>query len=308
MLRKKITKIGLVFLLFICSCQTENEFQSASKMERLGRYASAIEKYKKFVEHSPQHALAPEALFRIAEIYRTVLNDSSPAKDYYFQVMNAYPKSSFWDVSRESYYNIPDYFPLKSGLTRLWGDSESRGKYMRTEEVLISKTSPDNLFKAQRIVFAGNNKVSEGELFYQKKDGQLREYELDQKTYCVLLKYPMEKGLSWEVQRNDQKWNYTIESVGLEVQVQAGVFKNCLKIKQQLEGSAYNYKYEYYAPEVGLILTSVGALKNETRIAELLKIDQTHFSKKTQSAVSAPSSMFNVFFKVRQWFASKRKH
>ena len=61
---------------------------------------------------------------------------------------------------------------------------------------------------------------------------------------------------------------YRIISKSEEVTVAAGKFSNCVKIKKQLIGTP-SWSYEYFAPEVGKILTTQSSGSAEKRITEL---------------------------------------
>lgn len=299
-IRKSLTKFTILLTLCSIACKSpEREFWLANKSEKLGRYPTAISVYENFVQKNPQHARSPEALFRIGEIYRTVIKDFSKARIYYEKVMDAY-KSSPWSTQAEqSFMNSPDYFPLAPNLKRTMGDSQSGGTHMRTEEKIESLKDTARRYKIEKKIFAGEQTVSADEHFYEKKDKELREYQPGNPAYAVILRYPPVKDLSWESLRHGKRILFSIEADNLSMEVKAGVFLNCLKVKQRSEESKTTWKYDYYAPSVGLILTSAGTEKNETRIIELLSYQPVE--KEFLSASGKQSKFVYLMQKIKTY-------
>jgi hypothetical protein len=77
------------------------------------------------------------------------------------------------------------------------------------------------------------------------------------------LKNPVDVGTNWDtvtkMGEGDLKVNITVESVGEKVQVPAGSYKDCIKLKHEgkmeaKEGGGLSLTaYEWYAPQVGLV-------------------------------------------------------
>ena len=57
------------------------------------------------------------------------------------------------------------------------------------------------------------------------------------------------------------------------MKVRAGEFENCIKVRQAAAG-APSWVYEYYAPWVGRIMTSVAGKNFENRVTELIKYEE----------------------------------
>ena len=54
------------------------------------------------------------------------------------------------------------------------------------------------------------------------------------------------------------------------VRVRAGEFLHCVKVREQPEGASPSWKYDYYAPGVGRILTTVAGKGFENPNTELI--------------------------------------
>lgn len=249
------------------------DFREAGKLEKLQRYPTAISKYEEFVRANPDHKKVPEAMWRIAEIYRNVLKDYPKARSYYERVIGAYGQTPWGLKAGMAYMDAPDYFPLKPGLTKKLGDSESGGEIMRTEESCEELKSSPGRFKIKRHIFAGDQSVGLDERVYEKKDRELREFKLPSFDKVVVLRYPAEKGTVWSAERDEREMRFMIESDSETVLVRAGAFMNCLKVRMQPDNIQEGWRYEYFAPDLGLILSSVATEQGETRIAELLSYE-----------------------------------
>lgn len=292
------TVIIFVIALNLISCRSENEFKSAKKMERLGRYPSAIIQYENYVGKNPKDLRSAEALFRIAQIYHNVLKDYGRARDYYMQVLKSYKGSEWANLSEEALMDCPDYFP--SSVFRIIGDSQSGGEYMKTEESVESDPKDRNKLKVKRKIFAGNKIISEIQILYEKRNRELKEYDDKNKLYATILKIPLRKGARWETVHRGRKSLYVVEADDIPVTVKAAIFSHCLKIRQQFDHSKMTWKYEYYAPDVGLILTSVATENNETRVAELLSYQNM---KKNSS-----QNQKNMFSSFKNWIDKNLGH
>lgn len=275
----------------------DTEFRSARKAEKLGRYPTAIEEYEKFFQKDTANPKSAEALFRIGEIYRTVLKDYVRARLYFEKVSTQY-KQSPWSLQAEiGYMNSPDYFPLVSGFKRRIGDSASGGNHMQMEESFHPIKESALRLKMERQIYAGETQVGKKEYLYEKKDRELREFSPGNEQYSVILRYPPEQNLKWETLREGKRVVFTIESDRQTIEIKAGIFTNCLKVKNQFVDTKHSWRYDYYAPEAGLILMSVATAQGETRISELLSIG----SEKKEMAQTTQTN------KWKKWLEKTKK-
>ncbi|MBU2530068.1 MAG: hypothetical protein KKD35_03415, partial [Elusimicrobia bacterium] len=89
----------------------------------------------------------------------------------------------------------------------------------------------------------------------------------------IILKYPLVKNKRWIAKRAGTKIDYEIVDTGIEVEVKAGVFVNCVKVRERVKNSS-SWVYVYYAPWVGKILTTVAGKGFENRVEELISYEK----------------------------------
>ncbi len=268
-----------LLLVSMCACG-KDPLADAKKLERLGRYPSAIEAYEAHLSKKSQNSA--EAAFRVAEIYRTVIRDYGRARLGYDSIAKNYSKTPWAGKAYTALINCPDYFPLNPEFVRRTGDSQSGGEYMQTEEEMQELSDPKGRFKVKRKIFAGQDLVSSYEKIYEKKDGRLEEFPLGAGAQSVILQYPIEKNRNWETVREGKKIFFRIESDDATVSIKAGKFDHCLKLRIQNSEDEKTWKVEYYAPDVGFILATVETDNGETRVSELI----SYLNKK--SALNQP--------------------
>lgn len=79
----------------------DRQLAFAESLRQEGNEAFALLEFKRFVFHNPRHHQAPEALFRIAGIYLTYVNDMNAAKATLKQVAADYPQTEAGRKSKE---------------------------------------------------------------------------------------------------------------------------------------------------------------------------------------------------------------
>lgn len=263
-------RFGLFLLAaLLCGCGPK-EFRAARKLERSKEPLSAIAVYADFARRHPKSPKAPEALYRAAEIYRDRLQDYAKARAAFLRAAESGRGTAWEPKARAAALDCPDYFPLIPGAKRVMGDSDSGGRHMRSE----ARCSPDpkqaGRFRITRKIYAGQTEVGSEELVYEKKDGELRESVSASSAPTVLMKLPAEPGASWETVRDGRKVRFSVLSDHEIVQTRGGKFSGCLEVRTDTEGMKAGWKLDYYAPGVGLVLTSAGSPRGESRIAELI--------------------------------------
>ena len=247
------------------ACGGQTEYDKARKSEKLGRYPTAISQYEDFWKLNSKSDRAPEALYRIGEIYRSVIGDFEKARAQYGNVMEWYPDSPWSRLADMAIIDCPDYFPFEAGV-RTMGDSQSGGANAKTvEEFSIDEKAPARL-KVKREIFAGDYKVSTDQIEFEKKDRQIKEIPSD----FVFLKFPAEKGAVWKSGKEGRSLRMKIESTDENLEVKAGTFTACLKLLEIDPARPNFWRVQYFAPGRGLVLVSQGSAQRETRIMELL--------------------------------------
>lgn len=258
----------LLFCLIPFAACGKDPLADAKKMERLGRYPSALAAYETLAaQNKPGSA---EARYRSAEIYRAVLRDYSRARSLYSEIIAKHNGTPWSDKAKQSLMHCPDYFPLQPDYIRRTGDSQSGGKYMHTEEELEAIANPPGRFKLKRKIFAGTQLVSTFERIYENSETALREFPLGPGDGSVILSYPIETGKRWETVRDGKKTIFEIESDDAVVTIGAGEFTRCLKLRIRNAAEDESWKTEYYAPDIGFILAAAATENGETRVSELL--------------------------------------
>lgn len=175
------------------------------------------------------------------------------------------PGASCFGEPAESYY------PLKEGMT--WVFSVSSNK-PGAQKITVTNLAPREL--QGKSVTPRKWEVGGGVRYYfiAKDDGGVYRYAeqkgeagqpqiLTPKVYY--LKNPVDNGTTWDIAtkmgEDDVKVNITVESIRETVQVPAGTYKECVKLKhegavQAKEGGGAGLSltaYEWYAPGVGLV-------------------------------------------------------
>ena len=259
-------------LLWLCGlllgCSAQGKLDRAVRWEDRGLYPRALEVYEGFAGGRPGHPRTPEALYRAARIYQKRLQRYEEARDLFERVARGYPQTPWAKFSREALMDCPDYFPLEPGGRWIYGDSQSGGNNMRAEYAVEAATSAAGVRMIQKI-YAGKRFFQTLERRYLKSEGELREF-LSPEDYTVILKYPFIKGHSWSSLRGGTRLAYSIEEDRAAVRVRAGEFLHCVKVREQPEGASPSWKYDYYAPGVGRILTTVAGKGFENPNTELI--------------------------------------
>jgi VanZ family protein len=249
-----------VVLMPLCGgCGAGNELKKAAQLEDGGYLVEAAMKYESVYKRHPGSERAPEALYRLGRLYRDRLKLYSQAGHYFSAVIDKYPGSSSWvNLSKYGLLTSPDYFPLTDKSFWIEGDSQTGGRNMRAEWV-CQEISP-NVHTIVKRISAGDRLVAQVKRAYRKEDLEVREYA-DARTerYTVIMSYPFIEGRSWKNLQDGKLISYKIVSRIAAVKVKAGEFANCLKISEESSAAPGSVKYNYYAPGVGWILTSVAA-------------------------------------------------
>ncbi|MFH1422668.1 MAG: hypothetical protein ABIH42_08170 [Planctomycetota bacterium] len=141
---------------------------------------------------------------------------------------------------------------------------------MRSE--WICSVVPGGKFLIRRRISAGRSFVTEVKRYFQKNTFELREFvKPDSDKYTVVMSYPFVEGRSWRTEKDGRVVKICIESTSAIVKVKAGEFGNCMKISEHYLDLPGSTKYNYYAPEVGWVLTTTALVGGtEHRSSELL--------------------------------------
>ena len=270
--RTQLIIIYLLTLTVFSGCGVEYKFNRAKNLEKDGRYEESIKIYKEIADRYPLNVHVPESLYCAGRIYQQKLKNYTQSQDLFSELLNRFPAADKWkELAVLGIFNSPNYFPLFDENLWVEGDSQSYGKNMRVER--NCKKISGQKYLISNKYYAGEKIVTTVSRYYTKKDYKLHEFNsADDKESTILLDFPFYKGKTWTTLRDGQKTRFTIVDSSVSVKVHAGKFDNCLKIREENLSFPSAYKYKYYAPELGYILTTVASVKEpaERRHSELL--------------------------------------
>ncbi len=260
----------LSLFLCLCACGSGYYYEEAAKLEQQGVLMKAADYYQLFAGKNPEDPRAPGALFKAAEIYARKFSLCSKARPVLETLLKNYPADPSRPAAMKDLLVCPDYLPVDRPMLWTYGDSETGGVNARQVTRVTDRGSP----KVNTVTrtYAGKKLIATQKKKYRFETRDLIETQggMD----AIVLRYPVEKGLSWRSAANGQRARFTVDAVGLKVKVRAGEFENCIKVKQAFDG-APSWIYEYYAPWTGKIMTSVAGKGFENRVTELIKYEET---------------------------------
>jgi hypothetical protein len=275
MIKKYLFSINVLCLIILLplltGCGQKYEFKEAKRLEKRGYYVEAGLKYERISDKFRTSPLAPEALYNAGCIYQKKLKLYSKARMFFTRIMDDYPKSEPWaGLAANALFDCPDYFPLVEGSFWMEGDSKSSGKNMRTE--WVARHISGDVYNINRQIFAGSQLVVKIERYFKKENNGLLEFKsLKEQKYTKILSFPFIQGNKWESIRDGVRVRYEIVSAYMPIQVVAGKFDNCLKVSERSDSFPNSIKYNYYAPEVGWVLTTASLVGGqEFRNSELI--------------------------------------
>ena len=267
-----VSVLGICMVLVMGGCGGPDKlFNKAQKLETKGFFVEAGITYDKLAKKYPLAARAPEALYRTGRIYQKKLKLFSYSNRYYLSILDKYSSSQPWaSLAGAGLLTSPNYFPLHAGNFWIEGDSDTGGVNMRAQWTCDAVSS--GTYAITRRIYAGSHLVKELKQYYRVKGSQLCQYARQYDDTCVImLAYPFAAGRSWRTVAEGSWMEYKVASDGERVTVKAGSFPGCLKIGERNLAYPGSVKYNYYAPEVGWVLTTTALVGGiEHRSTELL--------------------------------------
>lgn len=250
-------------------CGPDYHFNRLEKLYKKGRYLDAAVSYERFYNKNPNHTKAPLALLRAAEIYNYKIRLPSKAASLYKTILTSHSSDKFYvSEAKKGFVRSPDYFPLVAGAKWIEVDSATGGNNMKAEWTMSEVST--GVFLLSRKFMAGARTVTEKKSCYKYEDFVIREMpSLDSGVSWIFMEYPFLPGKRWSVKKDWKNVFLTVESVSAKVETRAGTFEDCLKISESYEDLPEVKKYNYYAPYVGWVLTTISSGGRETRNSEL---------------------------------------
>ncbi len=236
-----------------------------------GKNFAAVENYEKFLKDRPSDPRAAEIHVRAGELYAD-LHRCLEAKRHFETAAREFPLAESWsDRAKGGIMDCPDYFPIDSGRTWIYGDSVSRGKNMRLDaEVRLSSGGAGGMI--QTALYAGSKQIRSEEAEYKKAHWMV--LQKSGEDWAPFLRYPFRKGESWHARRDNADLFYTIVEDDARIKTVAGTFENCLKVREVNPKFKGSWKYDYYAPFVGRVATTIAGPGFENPNTELIKFSR----------------------------------
>ncbi|MFI5362224.1 MAG: tol-pal system YbgF family protein [Elusimicrobiota bacterium] len=261
-----------LILLLACAtmfsaCDTYH-FVAGTWAEDARKPTAALKHYEKFLADRPRDPRSCEVRLRAAEIYRG-FGRCGEARMHWETAVRDFPRSGECaNRAKLSMLTCPDYFPLDLGRTWVYVDSESGGKAMRLEwEVRRSTGSTSGAI--QGVLFAGNRRNREDFESYEKRDWGV--WRTDSSPPEPFLRYPFGQDQSWSGRRGKASVDWLVVSTTATVNVAAGAFADCLKVRELDRRYPKTWRFDYYCPDVGRVKTTIGGRGYENPNTELLR-------------------------------------
>jgi hypothetical protein len=242
------------------------DFYGGRFFDDTGRYGRAVPALERYLARHPDGPTACPARLRVGRIYARRFGRYVEARRH-FEAAARSGQSACSTAARAEIMNCPDYFPLEPGRTWVYGDTASGGRNMRLE--VMADLGPDGRVALRGALFAGAKRVSVTNRRYAKRDWAVWEEEKGRET--AILRYPLTAGNSWKTLRAGRNFSYRVDADGLEVKTLAGRFTGCIKVRETDPRMPSAWKFDYYAPGIGRVKTTVAAAGVEHPNTELVK-------------------------------------
>lgn len=257
-------RLALAAAAVLGGCGPDLAFDRASSRERRGAYVEAAERFERAAEAHPKHARAPEALVRAGRIRTYALQRCPEAKPLLERAAREYPDSPWAEEAKRALLDCPDYFPIRAGSDWTFVDSQTGGRNMRLVVAVSAATAEAAELKG--AFYAGTRRFQDYFRRYVKEGWAVWEEEGADRV--PILRYPYHEGQVWTAKRGGRPVEFTVESASSVVTVKAGTFHGCLKVREAQKGLP-SWKYDYYAPGVGRVKTTIGGRGFENPNTEL---------------------------------------
>ncbi len=260
-------RLALPLLLFLAGCDSYH-YHAGRFFEGAHRDLRALDHYEALLRREPSTPRSAEVHVRAGLIYRR-LQQCLEARRHFEAAARDFPKLEPWaGLAKAGIMDCPDYFPLDAGRAWTLGDSASGGQAARIElDLRPGKDGADAEIHSD--LFAGAKKIRAEDVGYEKRDWGV--WEIRGSERSLILRYPFRKGEAWTTTRGGEALEYRIEADDARVKTAAGTFTGCLKVREYNGKYPETWKYDYFAPFVGRVLTSVAGSDFENPNTELIK-------------------------------------
>lgn len=253
----------------IGACDTY-QFVAGTLQEDARRPALAVRKYEKFLASRPKDPRACEVRLRAADIYGRFFGRCEEARRHFEAAARDFPRqTACLERAKAGLLRCPDYFPTDAGRSWVYVDSASGGQAMRLEwEARASSGSVSSISSA---LYAGDKRIQAKTEHYTKADWAV--WRVDKDGREAILRYPYREAMTWSARRGKSRIDYLVVSDSTTVTAAAGTFTGCLKIREKDSAFRDSWRYDYYCPGVGRVMTTIGGPGFENPNTELLRFD-----------------------------------
>lgn len=261
-------RLLLLSPLLVTGCDAWH-YHAGRFLEARGRYARALTHYEGLLAAAAPSERSAEIRVRAGWLYAERFGQCAEARRQFEAAVREAPRLEPWaERARRGLLSCPDYFPLSGGRRWVHGDGTTGGKIARIETEVQLSTEPGRALLVWSL-YAGKKKLRTQRAWYEKSGWAV--WEDGAQGRVPVLRYPFRAGQSWTAKRKDRAVRYSIEEEGVAVETIAGKFSGCLKVREQMEGLP-SWKYDFYCPSVGKVLTTVAGEGFENRNTELLSL------------------------------------
>ncbi len=263
---RKQALLALLSVLLLAACSSSHYYRGRLYEER-GDVLRAAGQYKEYLVGAPRGSHAEQTRVRLGNIYAS-LNRCEEARAQYEAALRGGPLGQPWlSEAQIGIMNCPDYFPLGGGRRWVYGDSATLGHDM-TLDWRVESSNFGAAAQIQSSLYAGKSLIKKSLLRYVKNDWAI--WEQDGASTVAVLRYPFVPGRQWRVKLPSGLYVYRVESNDALVKTAAGVFHNCLKVRETNEKLPESWEYVYYAPSIGRVKTTIGGPGYENPNTELI--------------------------------------
>ena len=220
----------------------------AEELEKKGAFAQAAVAFRDFARADPENRRAGEALYRAGVDMGWRLGVCAEARPMWED--SARTGQMPWSgMAKLALVNCPDYFPVMPGTTWTYVDTQTGGANMR--EVVRAREKVGGTVLLSREMYAGHNLYEAREQPVVKSGWEIREGP------AVMLRFPFVKGAHWEAKQGKATFLCTVAETDAKARTRTGSYRDCLKLKVQVAGINTAWKYDYYCPGIGRVMTTV---------------------------------------------------
>lgn len=255
--------------LLLSGCDTYH-YLAGTIHEDARRPARALVHYEAFIARRPRDPRTCEMRLRAAELYRLTFGRCAEARAHYEAAARDFASvAPCVERAKTGLLACPDYFPLDAGRTWVFVDSESQGRAMRQEWAVRESSGAAGVI--QTALYAGDKRIRTSRETYAKRDWAV--WRIEGRQAEALLRYPYSRGQAWTAARGKVKLSYEVVSDDEVVQTAAGEFRGVLKVREIDSRFPRVWRYDFYAPGVGRVKTTLGGKGYENPNSELLRYD-----------------------------------